>query len=298
VSKRFVSNPYLKPLTENSLEYIISEVRRAVDSFFIEPRNIEILASFPDHAVVRYYAPTGRYVKVHLKENKTGVLEVVRTESIDVPAADARDVARELVDHFLKGNRSAVEEGMKNLCGIVGSIRTSKEVIEDTIVGIKAVRPWKRVLETKATKVFKLVGEPQNKTFEPKFAKLRDGTIVESDLHIYGDLVKTDLRLACQRMNSVQEKLAESRVVLDTAGSVIPSASVISNFNYFVEDLERDVEVCCKSLSDVRSLADTGHAGIRNLAEVCDTLTRALPMFETASMFVQNVASTLEASRS
>jgi hypothetical protein len=295
---RNVLGPELKALTTNSFEYIISEVSHALieasPALFGDSR-VEVLGTFPTHVLAR--VDEHRCVRIDLKVSEDGYV-VEKVEDLGNSFADAKARAESAAEAFLRGRDQRVEEELRQLCsmGEVTEYRSPRQLIAEAKDCLTAPRPWKKLLEAEAPKIANVSGFQIPEKVAPKFRKLWDGSIAESDLQAYGDLVRSDLRSACFRMKGLQENLSKSRSLLEplVAQATDQSQKVLASVGFFAEDLSKDVSHQCCALQEI----EQGVSDVRALSEVHDVLVTELPRFEAAGTFVQKVVSSLsEASR-
>ena len=305
-SPNLVSATDLRRVTQGSYEQRMSRIHEAVisklvDKFECESTDVKVLATFDEDVVAQV---DGKVHRVRVQESDTGDVHVVSCVEEDVPVYNL-DNAHEFVeaevglavDQYLKGDITGAKVRIESVLPYVSSTPKGSEdtVLHTVESALSASRLWKRIYEQRKSQITKYVVNHleaiEANRLEPKFSKLSDGLVEESDQSSYSDLVNEDLEYVLSRYESLRSNIQEA---VDAAEDGLEKAKksgseVVDVYERFSEDLLNDLDrinnLNKRVLGKVTSVAGRG--------KLRDTLAEDLYTMEVAGRFITEVSTRL-----
>lgn len=302
-----VSASDLRRLTHGSYEHKIARNRDVILEGVAQesgssPADLSILSTYDECAVV--VGENGKFWRVHLEAADSGDVHVVRITEEPVDALDVTNVGAALengadraVKAFMRGDLDAVKEQLSQLVSLTPS--TSEEDGQAAISTLDSVfssgRAWKRIYEERKSQIDRFVVNDleslEADRLHPKFSKLYDGTLEESEYSNYAELVEEDLALVQRRYQNLFEG---TDALVDAAQAGIVKAregggAVVEIFEAFASDLLEDLQLIVKQSGRAAQKVTT----IGGRGKLRDTLVEGLHTYEVAGRFVHEVAGRL-----
>ena len=277
----------LRRLRIGSYEEKIGEAA-AVARVLLGETPFQIVATRKNDAVV--YAD-GKFLRVELREAGPAIseLDVEVFESRGVRAYVERE-ARAIADLFLSGAVKRAVSRLENLVPRAAIDGQEDDPVAKIEAAMAAPRPWRRLFDARCDYITHFLGEVAGEVeytrLHPKFGKLYDGSIEESNLINYEDRVAEEL-------GTVLNRLKEARQGVETALTNVSetlaesAGTVFDTLGHFALDLLSDL----RSLHEVSSHTVAAVDDISVRGKLCDTLVEGLYDREVASRFVIVAAS-------
>lgn len=260
---------------------------------------IEIVATHSDHVVAH---AGGRFHRVVVQESDSGSVKVVevgalQVETYEEPTKFATKEAERIVDLFFKGG---IDQAKEKLAGIIPLVitdqrRDEEQRVEGVELILQADRAWRTLFEERSAQFKQFILDElavlEEHRLQPKFRALYEGSIDDSKLGGYADLVEEDLEIVLDRIEAVRETtltaFKRARPVLRESGE----DEVFPMYEKFATDL----------IDDLGTVHEAGSQAAFRIEDVAcrgklrDTLAESVHNYEVASRFVVAVAHRLTA---
>lgn len=303
-----VSASDLRRLTFGSYEQKIVQLKDSIlagvsEQIKVDAAKLSLIATFPDRAVVE--GPNSSFYNVKLESSDDGSVHVVGVEKEKVeviePSRMGQWIESEVeraVDAWMKGDVSRARETLEGVLPHVPSTSEGDEAQVLVTVESKLstpYRPWRRLYEERKSNIHRFVVNHfealEATKLAPKYRKLYDGSIHESKLGGYEEIVENDLAIVMARYLklSVDTTAAVDRARA-TAQKVAGSGdSSIQLYSGFAEDLVHDLAGVVR----LAERATTRVGSVSGRGRLRDALAENLHQYEVASRFVVEVADRL-----
>jgi hypothetical protein len=297
---RRVTSGSFEQKIETSSEIITTHLR---DQVFGEDAQIEVVATYADHAVVH---AKGLFHKVDLRESESGAIHVVGVSPLEVETIDESDVskfaareAESVVDLFFKGSVEAARGKLRGILPIVLTDRQRDEsqAVEAVESLLTAPRSWRTLFQERSAQFKRFILDEletlEEHRLQSKFQVLYEGSIDGPELSGYADLVAEDLGIVLDRIAAIQESTESAyraaAPALDAASE--EGDATFPMYKGFAEDLNNDLQ----QLHDRASKAALEIEDVACRGKLRDMLAEAVHPYEVASRFVVAVATRLTA---
>jgi len=300
--QKLVPASELRRISTGSYEEKIEAVRGVVVDHLREvlgTSEVKVVATHSDHVVAH---AGGCFHRVDLKTSDKGATRVVdvgalQVETYEEPTKFATKEAERVVDLFFHG---AVDQAQEKLVGIIPLVITDQKRDEDQRVEgveelIGADRPWRTLFEERSAQLKEFILDElevlEAHRPQPKYRALYEGSIDESKLGSYADLVEEDLEIMLDRIEAVRETtltaFKRARPALRESGD----DEVFPMYEQFAVDLIDDLGTVHEAGS--RAAFEIEDVGCRG--KLRDRLAESIHNYEVASRFVVAVAQRLTA---
>ncbi len=320
-STRYIPESEITRLIEGSYERLSSKVeqslRTASPSFFgselsqDQISKLSVGGTFKGYAIVHNEDRSYVYrVKYEVSESNTVI--PISAESIPVKSYThtewVQTQARAYVEEFMSGARTAANERLKQIWPSMPFVESfvpaelpqalsDEEKLRDAIAAEKV---WKKIFESKLAQIKTSIGEDITKIDEsrlkPKFRKLHDGSLKESEVVAYKDLVTADLKYLSDRLGKLVDT---TEVAIKAQNGAVPALKestddTLKMFESFSSDYLVDIKSLSNSLSEVQNTVNP----IDSLAKIYDLLASELHSYEVAGKFIERMSNSLLATAS
>lgn len=300
-TKYFLPLAEIRKLATGSYEQLIvgvdSVVQESSKALFGEEVVCEIVGTFPDSVIV--LSEDGRLVRAKWERAEDGTAKIVSHQELEVPrysAENREEYARLEVRRAVRAwQEGRVDEAQKIISEVAPYVdqrdsQDDSKVVEMLAVEFKSPRPWRTLLQTKASKIRPMIGEAAVRKIEsqkaaPKFTLLYNGTLTEEEILGYRDLVESDFRYLTTRVKALRDLVKAS---YEGVGSVVRSEELkeedaIKTFVTFSEDLISDL----RRLHQVVSEATQKVSQLDSLGKLFDVISEGMQDYEVAGRFVE-----------
>lgn len=294
----FVPTEEIRQLTYGSYEHLRSRIEAVLGEnrvrLFGSETPVQILGTFSGYAVV--LSEDANVYRVKYQEADSGELKVVGAEKIGVPVYSSSNMeeflvreAKEIVGQFLGGRSDSARERLRGLAQFARETTTlnPEGVVEAFGILVRGERPWKRLFVERAAQIRATLDKAQLKALDesvasPKFSALYNGTIAESQIGGYRDLVLSDINYVSDRLDTILASTREAIALFNKSGQSSVDDPAISMFDSFAQDFVSDVGVTRRALSEARGALTS----IVDLAKIYDVVAEAMNRYDVASVFV------------
>lgn len=305
---RFIPTEEIKLLTRGSFEHLVSKlddlIRENSEVVFGAKTETHLLGTFPGYAIVA--SAEGDCARVKYEQVGTKV-RIAGVEKVEVPSYDEKGLsgflkteAEKVLDLFNAGSITEASARLRGLLALSGKVEESvvsqESAAEAWISALNRARPWERLYEARKEKIHRSIWaemkQLEQDRLRPKFRKLYDGSIQESDLESYRDLVVENIETVRTRTEALISRLRASYEGIRLASSRIDSLDSedgLTNFTAFSEDL-------VESLDKINTIATESPLHVSRvdlLGRLHDKMTERLFSMEVTGLFVSQMATRL-----
>jgi len=301
----FVPSEEIRKLTFGSYEQLKLQVESSIEKsrerLFGSESPVQVLGTFSGYAIV--LSEDARVFRVKFEKTDKGEIAPISAEPLSVEAYTPQTLdkfvlreAEAYVDAFLSGSKSNALDHLKNLLPLVkqkAPTPAPAQVSETFESIVKGERGWKKVYVERIAQIRATVKDELPKMEESrlreKFGRLYDGSIPQSELSGYKDLVTSDLTYLGERVDSL---LAETEKAVSTFKGAVPALKTeekdptIKMFESFSEDFMTDLRSVKKALSETSELLN----GVDDFGKIYDVLANELHRYEVAGKFVAQMS--------
>jgi hypothetical protein len=294
---RFVPPDELNRVTEGSYERLIKqlaeEANRTSDRLFGEACQVELVSTFPNHAVL--LSESGDAVRIRFETNRDGVPMIVSHEPYQFQSVNRKDPkafvegrSREIVKALLEGDDSRAYSRAKEVLPMVENQKEAPppaDLLKLVQEQLDRQCAWKTAFEESLGQIHKRLGSDlglidQNRV-EAKFEKLYDGSIPVEQRDGYGDLVRSDLIRVIESFEKIRDRVgALSEKFTALAASVKDDHRALAGFAL---DFEEDVQRTAKMLREAE-----GHVfDIAARGQLHDVASKAMYRYDVAAKYIE-----------
>ena len=306
-NKYFLPLAEIRKLAEGSFEQTVSllfqEVEKSSEQIFGESVACDLIGTFPNSALV--LGENGAVARIQWKRDESGQPQITSHEMVRVPRYEANDVPQYVQTEVRKAVQAWKEGRVDEAHRIISEVapyvseappKDDAKVVESLGVELRASRPWRVLLRARAAHIRPLIGESEIRRIEgkrqdPKYTLLYNGSMTESELLGYRDLVEGDFTYLTTRVGTLR-KLVESSY--ESVRSVVLSDELkeeeaIKLFVSFSEDLIPDI----RRLQKIVSEATNQISKLDSLGKLYDTVVEHVTDYEVAGRFVEAMSGRL-----
>lgn len=301
----FIPTEEISRLVEGCYEQltvrVCSAINEAAPKLLGINEAVEVAGTFSGFAIV-HTEDRSQAFRVKYEISETREIMPISAEPISMktytPDQYAVAEARLFVDAFINGSRTEAGEHLKNLLPVVQEcvVREPKKITESFENIVRGERGWKKLYDERIGQIRSSIGEDVSKIEESrmreKFRKLYDGSISESELPKYADLVTSDLKYLGERVDAIltgAEKAVEAYKGAIPALKTESSDPTVKMFESFSEDYIADLRGVKKTLSEASELLNR----VDEVGKIYDVLASELHRYEVAGRFVEKMTRSL-----
>lgn len=306
-NRSFIPTEEISRLVEGSYEQLVvrlsEALRKSGPALLGSGEHFELAGTFKGYAIVHNEDRSKAFrVKYDLSESKEAVL--ISAEEVELktytPRQYASAQAKAFVEDFFTGAKTSASEHLKKLVPVVARLEAAPEVpvtpSEEVSSAIKGERTWKTIFESKASlikgSIAGLSSKIEESRLKPKFRKLYDGSLTESDLSAYRALVTSDIQYVLGRydalLNSVETAVSAYKGAVPALKTDTSDATV-KMFESFTSDYLSDL----RDLKMLLSESVNSINRVDELSKIYDLLASELYTYEVAGSFVEKMSGNL-----
>jgi hypothetical protein len=303
ISNRYIPTEEVRRLTAGSYEHLIARIEDAVRAEVVHLLGAKIEASvvgtFPGSAII--LAEDGRFVRVKY-EDKQGSLTILSHETLQVAsfAPDKLDdylksESQKAADSFVQGDVAGALQKLKGLVRFVEHKNPARDaqIVDALVMFHRSDRPWKKVFAEKADTIRRMmldeVASIHEDRLHVKFRSLYDGSVSETDLETYRELV-------IESLNKIGERADRLHTQVSAALSVVKAKKIdddaVVSLLAFGEDLVEDLNTTRKTARDATQRVRQ----VESLGKLHDSFAEDFRDRELAGRFVMKMSQRLDAS--
>jgi hypothetical protein len=262
--------------------------------------SVSTIATYPDCAVVA--TSEGNFFRIK-HENVDGVVKIQLLEKFDLPlinksnaTAYVENYALVAVDTLIFGDINASVEAMKGLVSLQESypVQNAPSLVEQTLQSHIDSAEWRNIFAEHADSIINSVEDAstlEEKKLNPKFISLYDGSLDESKIAEFKELVWADLAILADRLElahtrvetahySFQDMIASSEELSEdlTAEESESLGELVIFADSFIEDVEQIRDLVSESIGNS---IDTTSA-----AQIYDIIAEGMFNLEVTSHFL------------
>lgn len=307
----FIPAAEVRKILHGSHEHLIARLDEVIQQdrkrlFGSSDAQVRVLGTFSGSAVVA--CSDGRFVRARF-EDVSGALRILGHEELNVPTVTQKSLpdfvkkeAAGVVEQFLRGDTSGAKKRLEGLTFFVDERAnlTDRQVTESVIVSMRAERPWKRLFRERAEHLRQFLKDDLSQleavALQQKFQKLYDGSVAETEMEGFRDLVTSDLSYLKERLEALADLVETSAAQvggLEAKFRELGEDATLTSFRAFAEDLVEDLRGVSMTVSESAKQLDC----VSCLGEVYDTVVKDLQQFEMAGRFVERMAAKLRLAR-
>lgn len=308
----FVPTDAVRQILHGSYEHLVARLDEALQTegeriFGAKDVPARVLGTFPGHAVVA--SVDGRFARIRFEEQKGGRVQIVSHEPLALPMVTEQNLDAfvkqemgEVVESFLRGDTARAEAKLRGLAPFMGerTPASAKQITESLVVAAHAPRAWKRLYQEQGSQIRRFLwsdlAKLESDRLHPQFKQLYNGSIPETKLETYRELVTAKMTALAERavlLADLVEASARQALTLESNFRGLGEDSVLGIFESFSEDLVGD-------LRGVQSIIDEGMKRlgcVSCLGELYDALVTEMFDYEVAGRFVERMAAKLRDSQ-